>query len=240
MIDHNNNNPRIVVTGMGWITPLGHDLQTVWDKLAGSESGVAPIERFDARTFPTKFAAQVKDYDFTKYLKDPEVHKHAGANTQFALGAARQAWDQAGLDNHHSLDLRRVGLYLGAGEGALDFASYSRTDLSGWDAASDKTDSVKWAEAAFEYMDKHDEIGQEPNMPISHIAREFGIRGPAFNCLTACAASTQAIGEAVDMLRRGDVDVMISGGTHTMIHVLGVTGFNRLTALSTRSGEPIA
>lgn len=238
MIDHNNNNPRIVVTGMGWITPLGHDLQTVWDKLAGSESGVAPIERFDARTFPTNFAAQVKDYDFTKYLKDPEVHKHAGANTQFALGAARQAWDQADLDNHSDLDLRRVGLYLGAGEGALDFASYSRTDLSGWDAASDKTDSVKWAEAAFEYMDKHDEIGQEPNMPISHIAHEFGIRGPAFNCLTACAASTQAIGEAVDMLRRGDVDVMISGGTHTMIHVLGVTGFNRLTALSTRSGEP--
>jgi len=74
-------------------------------------------------------------------------------------------------------------------------------------------------------------------MPVSHIAREFGIRGPACNCLTACAASTQAIGEAVDLLRRGDADVMISGGTHTMIHVLGVTGFIRLTALSRQEGD---
>ena len=74
-------------------------------------------------------------------------------------------------------------------------------------------------------------------MPMSHIAREFGIRGPAYNCLTACAASTQAIGEAVDILRRGDADVMVSGGTHTMIHVLGVTGFIRLTALSRQGGD---
>jgi 3-oxoacyl-[acyl-carrier-protein] synthase II len=75
-------------------------------------------------------------------------------------------------------------------------------------------------------------------MPASHIAREFGIRGPVYNCLTACAASTQAIGEACDLLRRGDADVMVSGGTHTMIHVLGVTGFIRLTALSPNTGDP--
>ncbi|MHC4130163.1 MAG: beta-ketoacyl synthase N-terminal-like domain-containing protein, partial [Planctomycetota bacterium] len=88
---------RIVVTGMGWITPLGHDLETVWKKLVGGESGVTPIERFDATTFPTSFAAQVRDYDYTSYLRDPKLHEHAAANTQFALGAARQAWDQAGL-----------------------------------------------------------------------------------------------------------------------------------------------
>ncbi len=75
-------------------------------------------------------------------------------------------------------------------------------------------------------------------MPASHIAREFGVRGPVYNCLTACAASTQAVGEASSILRRGDADVMISGGTHTMIHVLGVTGFIRLTALS-RSTEEV-
>jgi 3-oxoacyl-[acyl-carrier-protein] synthase II len=82
------------------------------------------------------------------------------------------------------------------------------------------------------------EVEQEPNMPIAHLSREFDLRGPTCNCLTACAASTQAIGEASDMLRRGDVDVMISGGTHTMIHPLGITGFNRLTALSTSTGDP--
>ena len=82
------------------------------------------------------------------------------------------------------------------------------------------------------------EIEQEPNMPLAHLGREFGLRGPAYNCLTACAASTQAIGEATDILRRGDADLMLSGGTHTMIHPLGVTGFNRLTALSQHDGDP--
>jgi 3-oxoacyl-[acyl-carrier-protein] synthase II len=87
-------------------------------------------------------------------------------------------------------------------------------------------------------MDKYCEVEQEPNMPLAHLACEFEVSGPAYNCLTACAASTQAIGEAFDIIRRGEADVMISGGTHTMIHPLGVTGFNRLTALSTHKGDP--
>jgi 3-oxoacyl-[acyl-carrier-protein] synthase II len=87
-------------------------------------------------------------------------------------------------------------------------------------------------------MDRLKEIEQEPNMPLAHLAREFNCRGPAYNCLTACAASTQAIGEAFSILRRGDADVMVAGGTHTMIHLLGVTGFNRLTALSEFEGDP--
>jgi 3-oxoacyl-[acyl-carrier-protein] synthase II len=86
-------------------------------------------------------------------------------------------------------------------------------------------------------MEPWREIEQEPNMPAFHIAREFDVSGPVYNCLTACAASTQAIGEACSILKRGDADVMISGGAHTMLHVLGVTGFNRLTALSTRTGD---
>ena len=94
MIDQNNN-PRVVITGMGWITPLGHDLQSVWSKLTAGASGIRSITSFDASTFPTSFAAQVCDYDFTTYLKDPSLHEHATVNTQFALGAARQAWDQA-------------------------------------------------------------------------------------------------------------------------------------------------
>ena len=226
--------PRIVITGMGWVTPLGHDLDTVWTKLINGESGVTAIDRFNAETFPTCFAAQVSDYDYRAYLRDPSLHEHASANTRFALGAARQAWEQACLSSAADLDLRRVGIYLGAGEGVPDFDAYAGAAMLSWDEEAGKVDTRRWAAAAQDLMGRLKEIGQEPNMPVSHIAREFGIRGPAYNCLTACAASTQAIGEAVDIVRRGDADVMISGGTHTMVHVLGVTGFIRLTALSRR------
>jgi 3-oxoacyl-[acyl-carrier-protein] synthase II len=119
----------------------------------------------------------------------------------------------------------------------LDFDNYARTDLDSWDAEAKAVDPARWCAAALEHLDPRGEIEQEPNMPASHLAREYGIRGPVYNCLTACAASTQAVGEACDILRRGDADVMVTGGTHTMIHVLGVTGFVRLTALSNRNDD---
>jgi 3-oxoacyl-[acyl-carrier-protein] synthase II len=232
------NTRRVVVTGMGWVTPLGHDVDSVWKRLLHSESGMGPITRFDARTFPTTFAAEVKNYDIAGFVKDPSVHATAGLNSQFALGAACQAWKQSGLGEYAALDRKRVGLYLGAGEGVIDFANYAASNLAGWDADAKRIDGVKWANFAHKAMDRMREVEQEPNMPLAHLAREFGVRGPALNCLTACAASTQAIGEAFSLIQRGDTDVMISGGTHTMIHVLGVTGFNRLTALSTSKGDP--
>jgi len=120
----------------------------------------------------------------------------------------------------------------------LDFDNYVASNLGGWDGAAAKVDGRRWIETALRCMNRMREIEQEPNMPLAHLAREFNLRGPAYNCLTACAASTQAIGEASSILRRGDADVMISGGTHTMIHPFGVTGFNRLTALSTFKGDP--
>jgi len=129
-------------------------------------------------------------------------------------------------------------MYLGAGEGVLDFDNYVAVNLAGWNEESRRIDGVPWVEKALEMMEAVNEIEQEPNMPLAHLGREFGLRGPAYNCLTACAASTQAIGEATDILRRGDADMMLSGGTHTMIHPLGVTGFNRLTALSEHDGDP--
>jgi 3-oxoacyl-[acyl-carrier-protein] synthase II len=231
--------PRIVVTGIGWVTGLGHSIDSVWKRLLNADSGMEPTTRFDARTFPTSFAAEVKkDFDFRGFVKDPAVHASAGLNSQFALGAASQAWKQSGLDVKPPKDPRRVGLYLGAGEGVLDFDNYVATMLHAWDAAGAKVDGLKWAAEGLKRMDRLREIEQEPNMPLAHLAREFNARGPAYNCLTACAASTQAIGEAFSLIQRGDADVMISGGTHTMIHVLGVTGFNRLTALSTSKADP--
>jgi len=233
-----NGKPRIVVTGMGWVTPLGHDLDTVWKRLLAGEVSFDKVSRFDASTFLTTFAGQVRDFDVRKYVQDEAPHRNAGLNTQFALGAARQAWEQARLSESGSINPRRIGMYLGAGEGVIDFENYVATNLAGWSEGATQVDGRKWAERAFELMTAAREIEQEPNMPVSHLAREFGIRGPAYNCLTACAASTQAIGEAFSILQRGDADVMLSGGTHTMLHVLGVTGFIRLTALS-RSNDRI-
>lgn len=231
-------NNQTVITGIGWVTPLGHDIETVWKNLLAGKSGIAPITHFDATTFPTTFAGEVKDYDYTKKVKHLDLHQNIGMNTSFALGAACEAWNMSGLESFNDLDRERLGIYLGSGEGSLDFDNYVAANLAGWDAQQRKIDSVAWAKESIKRMGAQREIEQEPNMPLSHLAMEFSAMGPGYNCLTACAASTQAIGEASCILQRGDADVMIAGGAHTMIHPFGVTGFNRLTALSNRNDTP--
>jgi len=229
---------QVVITGIGWVTPMGHDIETVWARLLAGESGVDRTTHFDASTFPTNFSAQVKQYDYRQYTQNLEIHEGIGLNASFALGAAAQAWKSAKLDTFSRLDHERLGIYLGAGEGSLDFDNYVAANIGGWDSQKRCLDAVKWADVACERMSAVCEIEQEPNMALSHLAMEFEAYGPAYNCLTACAASTQAIGEACQTLIRGDADVMIAGGTHTMIQLLGVTGFTRLTALSTRNDDP--
>ena len=233
-----SDNERVVITGMGCVTPLGWDLEQVWAKLLARTSAIRPIEQFDASSFPTTFAAEVRGYDWRPFVRHPERHEHAGANSSFALGAGRQAWAMSRLDDDGELDRDRVGIYLGSGEGSLDFFNYVATNLAGWNDAKREIDTAQWATAASQQMDRWREIEQEPNMPLYHLAAELEVGGPAYNCLTACAASTQAIGEAVEILRRGDADVMVAGGAHTMIHPLGMTGFIRLTALSGRNDDP--
>ncbi len=233
-----DENKRVVITGMGAVTPLGADVESVWRKLLAGTSAIEPIEQFDASTFPTTFAAEVTDYDHRDYVRRPEYHEHAGKNSGFALGAAVQAWKAAGLDRCETLNRERVGIYLGSGEGSLDFENYVACALRGWDAESREVDVPRWAAEAKQRMEVWREIEQEPNMPLYHLAMELEVSGPAYNCLTACAASTQAIGEAMEILRLGDADVMVAGGAHTMIHPFGVTGFNRLTALSNRNDDP--
>ena len=228
---------RVVVTGMGWVTPMGHSIDGVWKRLLAGESGIAPTSIFDAHTFPTQISAEVKNYDPRDFIGELGPHAGCGRNALFALGALAQAWQSAKLDRNR-LDMDRVGIYLGSGEGSLDFDAYTCAALSGWPEGGSSLDMVKWAHVAFERMNMTRELEQEPNMPLSHLALWSGARGPALNCLTACAASTQAIGEATEILRRGDADVMIGGGAHSMIHPFGVTGFNRLTALSTLNEDP--
>jgi 3-oxoacyl-[acyl-carrier-protein] synthase II len=226
---------RVVITGMGTINPLGHDVESTWAALLAGRSGISKTELFDASTYPTTFSAQVKSFDLAAWLPNAERHRHAGRHCRFALAAAAQAWKQAGLERDGSLDRSRLGLYLGSGEGSLDFDHFTSLSVDSW--RDGRMDATVWAELAFQRMDLNREVEQESNMVVAHLAAEFGVRGPAFNVLTACAASTQALGEAARQVRRGDVDVVLSGGAHSMIHPYGMTGFNRLTALSVRNDQ---
>ncbi|MBN2581363.1 MAG: beta-ketoacyl-ACP synthase II [Pirellulales bacterium] len=227
---------RVVVTGMGCVTPLGVELETVWGRLLRGESGVGYITLFDAANFPSKIAAEVRDWDLSETGENPEDWQYQGRHTHFAVGAAKKAVAHSGLDVSR-LDPTRFGVYLGSGEGQQDFHRFTQMMVAGL-SGGEGFDLARFTRKGLETLHPLAELEQEPNMPAGHVASLFNAQGPNVNCLTACAASSQAIGEAVEIIRRGEADVMLSGGTHTMIHPFGVTGFNLLTAISTRNDEP--
>jgi 3-oxoacyl-[acyl-carrier-protein] synthase II len=220
---------------MGCVTPLGTDVETLWRRLRNSESAVGRTTLFDATNFPTQISAEVRDWDLSAVGEDPEDWRHQGRHTHFAVGAAKQAVKASGLLDR-VIDPTRFGVYLGSGEGQQDFARFTRLMMSAMENAT--LDIAKFTRTGLELLDPLSELEQEPNMPVGHLASLFDAQGPNLNCLTACAASSQAVGEAVEIIRRGEADVMLSGGTHSMIHPFGVTGFNLLTALSTNNDEP--
>jgi 3-oxoacyl-[acyl-carrier-protein] synthase II len=227
---------RVVATGIGCVTPLGSDIDTVWRRLLAGESGVGYISLFDASNFPTKIAAEVRDWDLSDVGENPDDWKYQGRHTHFAVGAAKKAVADSGLDLNR-VDPTRFGVYTGSGEGQQDFPRFTEMMVAGLSGGGD-FDLGKFTQKGLETLHPIAELEQEPNMPAGHLASLFNAQGPNINCLTACAASSQAVGEAVEIIRRGEADVMLSGGTHTMIHPFGVTGFNLLTALSTNNADP--
>jgi 3-oxoacyl-[acyl-carrier-protein] synthase II len=220
---------------MGSVNPMGHDVETVWSGLVEGKSGVGYTTIFDASRFPTKISAEVKNWDASLIGQDIDLWRKRGRHSQFAAGAARQAYTSAGLDNV-KLDRTRFGIYLGCGEGNQDFDTFTRMMSAA--LQGEELNVAEFTRVGLEILNPMAELEQEPNMPASHLAGMFDAQGPNSNCLTACAASSQAIGEATDMIRRGEVDVMLSGGAHSMIHPFGVTGFNLLTALSENNEYP--
>jgi len=234
---------RVVVTGMGIVCPLGHDVASLWEGLLSGRSGVGRTTLFDASTFPTTFDAEVKGYDFRRHIRHPEFHEGCSRGSGFVLGATVQACKQAKIEVETSkpadgIDRTRMGIYLGAGEGSLDNDSFFGSIIAGWDAEQQRMVWPRSIRVAMGQMSAVRELEQEPNMAAGHTAMLTGARGPVRSCLTACAASTQAVGEASMIIRRGDADIMVAGGVHSMIHPLGITGFNLLTALSQRNDSP--
>ena len=227
---------RVVITGIGCITPLGLGVEPLWKNLMVGASGVGLTTVFDASRFPTKISAEVRNWDISDEGQDASRWRFCGRHTKFAAGAALQAMKDAGLPHGLPADPTRLGVYLGSGEGQQDFDSFTR--MMNAAITGDVLDVAKFTKEGLETLHPLAEVEQEPNMPAGHLAGLFDAQGPNLNCLTACAASSQAIGEAAEIVRRGEADVMLSGGTHSMIHPFGVTGFNLLTALSTRNDEP--
>ncbi len=229
---------RVVVTGMGMVTPLGGDLETTWSALLAGKSGVGTISLFDARTFPTRIAAEVQDFRLADYIDDTSGRwiEHS-RNSKFALAAATMAIKDSGLlETMPEINRKRFGVYLGSGEGQQDFPRF--VSLVARCTRDGHVDTAEFTRLGVKELHPVREAEQEPGTPSGHLASHLGAKGPNANCLTACAASSQAIGEAFELIRRGNADVILSGGTHSMIHPFGVTGFILLTALSTRNDEP--
>ncbi len=227
---------RVVVTGVGVINPLGNDIETVWSALKEGRSGVGYTSIFDANNFPTRIAAEIKNWDIDQCVDNPEAWKMRGRHSKFAAGAALQAFNSSGVGDAIK-DPRKFGVYMGSGEGNQDFYSFASMMAASLDEAGG-LDLVRFTREGLDKLNPIMELEQEPSMPVGHIAAMFNAQGPNANCLTACAASNQAVGEAAEIIRRGEADVMLSGGTHSMIHPFGVTGFNLLTALSTNNDDP--
>lgn len=226
---------RVVVTGIGAITPIGNDVESMWKALREGTCGIDRITHFDASNFPTRIAAEVKGFNLSRYVDRAEDYQFSGRNILFAIGAATEAVKSSGVLNS-DLNPVRFGVYLGAGEGQQDFATFMK--LVSEARNGQEVDLQRFTQGGLRELHPQFEAEQEPNMAAGHLAALFNAQGPNLNCLTACAASSQAIGEATEIIRRGDADVMLSGGAHSMIHPFGVTGFNLLTALSTHNDEP--
>jgi 3-oxoacyl-[acyl-carrier-protein] synthase II len=232
----NKNRRRVVVTGMGVVTPMGHSVAELYDGQIHGRSGIDRIRNFDARKFPTTFAAEVKDFELSRFLPDADRYRNCGVNTRFGLAAASQAIADANAQS--GIDRTRFGIYLGNGEGQSEFERLIRMIDAATYADRPAVEPSKFFEMALKRLYPEREYELEMHTTVGRVAERFDLLGPNFTCLTACAASSQAIGEATELIRHGDADVMLSGGAHSMIHPFGVTGFNRLTALSTRNEAP--
>lgn len=212
---------RVVITGMGVISPLGNDISTFWENLIAGHSGVDWITRFDTSDFAVKIAAEVKDFDPLQYLERREVRR-MDRFVQYAIAASRQALEQANLDME-KVDANRVGVIVGSGIGGLGTLEEQHRNLL--------EKGPRRVNPFFIPM-------MIANMASGQISIHIGAKGPNTAPVTACATGTHAIGDAFKVLQRGDADVMLAGGTEATILPTAFAGFSAARALSTRSDDP--
>lgn len=213
--------PRVVVTGLGAITPLAHNVPDTWESLLAGRSGVAKITNFDVTDLPCKIAAEVKNFDPREYMDMKEARRMARVS-QMAIAAAKEAMNDAGLEIP-VVEQERTGVLIGSGIGGFIQAE------AGLRA---------YREKGYRSVSPFALVSSLANMPSYHVSLTVQSKGPLSTIVAACATGTQSIGEAAEWIRRGAADVVIAGGAEESVQIGAMVGFIAMRALSMRNDEP--
>ncbi len=216
---------RVVVTGLGAITPIGNDVETTWLNAVAGKSGAAPITHFDASKFKTQFACEVKDYNAADHF-DRKKLRQLDLYAQYGIVAARQAVADSGIEEASNLDRNRVGVIVAAGIGGL----HTFEEEAGYYAVHGAEAGPKYNPFFIPKM--------IADIASGHISMEYGFHGPNYGVVSACASSNNAIIDAFNLIRLGKADAFVTGGAEAAIFPAGVGGFNSMHALSTRNDSP--
>lgn len=214
---------RVVITGIGAVTPIGTTAASFWDGMMQGRSGAGPITRFDASEFDTRFACEITDYDPLLHLNRKEVQR-MDLFTQFAMSAAVMAMEDSGL-NMETINHERAGVIFGSGIGGMWTYHHQQQNL-------------------YERGGKPDRISPFfvpmliSDIAAGHIAIRYGLKGPNYGTVSACATSSHSIADAFMLMQRGMADIMLAGGAEAVICPMGIGGFNSMKALSTRNDDP--
>jgi 3-oxoacyl-[acyl-carrier-protein] synthase II len=214
---------RVVITGIGVVSPLGNNKEDFWTNLTAGKSGIRNIEAFDTTEYGTHFGGEVVDYDPKVYFKDFKDARRADRFTQLAMGAAKQAIVESGIDKDESLDKERIGIMVGSGIGGLLTLENNHTLLITKHPSRVSPFTIPMM------------IG---NIASGMISMEYGFLGPNMCITTACATSNHCVGEAWRIIKFGDADVIVAGGAEASIAPMGLSGFGNMKALSQRNDSP--
>ncbi|PKR79706.1 beta-ketoacyl-[acyl-carrier-protein] synthase II [Brumimicrobium salinarum] len=213
---------RVVVTGLGALTPIGNNLEEYWNALLAGKSGAAPIQQFDASKFKTQFACEIKDFNVTDYIDRKEARK-LDRFSQYAMVSASEAMADSNL-MESSPNVERIGVIWGSGIGGLKSLEDEHTNFLNGDG------TPKFNPFFIPKM--------IADIAAGHISIKYGLRGPNYVTVSACASSTNAIIDAFNLIRLGKADAIVTGGSEAAVTVMGVGGFNGLRALSMRNDSP--
>ncbi|MGE3920709.1 MAG: beta-ketoacyl synthase [Gammaproteobacteria bacterium] len=226
---------KIAITGIGAVSPLGHDAHSTWNALLNKESGIAKIQSFDASTLPAQIASEVKNFDVTKVIKDKKILRYALPQTAFALAASEEALNDAGIRPNETTGAR-WGLVLGSGLMTQTFDAAQKFQQRF--ASTGELDFHKLGLEGKEIFSAYEYGQTQTNCGLALISKLHNILGYSISVHTACASGGHALGLALQALRRGDADYILAGGFDSMIDPIGISGFCLLGALATDNETP--